>query len=113
MKNTIDQTWVSNENIDMEYAAEGVEKKILAYNKDLMCVENYFKEGAIGKLHNHPHTQITYVISGEFKFTIGDTTKIVKTGDSMLKVDEVMHGCVCLKEGMLLDIFTPFRADFV
>ena len=75
--------------------------------------EDYFEEGAIGKLHNHPHTQITYVISGEFKFTIGDTTKVVKAGDSMLKVDEVMHGCVCTKKGMLLDIFTPYRSEFV
>jgi hypothetical protein len=31
----------------------------------------------------------------------------------MLKKDGVIHGCVCLKEGILLDIFTPMRKDFV
>ena len=26
-----------------------------------MCVENTFETGAVGALHSHPHTQITYV----------------------------------------------------
>jgi len=25
----------------------------------------------------------------------------------------VEHGCVCMKEGILLDIFTPMREDFL
>jgi quercetin dioxygenase-like cupin family protein len=113
MKTEMNQVWVFNETLEKEKAAEGVDRKVLAYGEELMCVENYFKEGAIGKLHNHPHTQITYVVSGEFQFTIGDKTKIVKAGDTMLKQNEVTHGCVCLKEGKLLDIFTPYRKDFV
>jgi len=24
-----------------------------------------------------------------------------------------MHGCVCLEKGILVDIFTPMREDFV
>ena len=31
----------------------------------------------------------------------------------MLKRDGVEHGCVCLEEGILLDIFAPMREDFV
>ncbi len=31
----------------------------------------------------------------------------------MLKQNAVEHGCVCLAEGVLLDIFTPMREDFV
>ena len=37
----------------------------------------------------------------------------VNPGDTMLKRDSVEHGCVCLKEGVLLDIFTPMREDFI
>ena len=37
----------------------------------------------------------------------------VKAGDTMLKLDGVVHGCVCLKAGVLLDIFNPMREDFV
>ena len=107
------QVWNYNEEIAAQACAEGVERKILAYTDELMCVENHFKEGAIGALHHHPHTQITYVVSGQFEFTIDGVKKVVNPGDSMLKKDSVPHGCVCLKEGILLDIFTPMREDFV
>jgi quercetin dioxygenase-like cupin family protein len=53
------------------------------------------------------------VVSGKFEFTIGGEKKIVSAGDTMLKKDGVEHGCVCLEEGILLDIFTPMREEFV
>ena len=73
----------------------------------------YFEKGAVGTLHSHPHEQITYVLSGEFEFTIGDETKIVKAGDALYKQPDIIHGCTCLSEGVLLDNFTPMRKDFV
>ena len=69
--------------------------------------------GGVGAMHCHPHTQITYVVSGRFRFTIGDETREVGPGDTLLKQDGVMHGCVCLEAGILLDFFTPMREDFV
>ena len=113
MKTEKNQVWNFNETIDAEGCATGVERKILSYTDELMCVENHFKAGAVGTLHHHPHTQITYVVSGQFEFEIDGVKKVVNPGDSMLKKDSVPHGCVCLKEGILLGIFTPMREDFV
>jgi len=48
----------------------GVTRKILAHDGGLMQVEVSFREGAVGPLHSHPHEQLTYVLSGEFEFTI-------------------------------------------
>ncbi len=107
------QKWVFNKDIDGEQAAEGVVRKILAYCDSMMCVENHFEKGAVGNMHSHPHTQITYVASGAFEFTIGDETKTVKAGDTLLKQDGVVHGCVCLEKGILMDFFTPMREDFL
>lgn len=107
------QVWVFHDEIDDQKAGEGVQKKVLAYADELMCVENRFEEGAVGTLHHHPHTQITYVVEGEFEFTIGDEVRTVKKGDTLLKQNGVVHGCVCKKKGILLDIFTPMREDFV
>lgn len=109
----LDQRWVFHENTTAYKGQEGVVRRVLAYSKDLMCVENAFEEGAVGSLHHHPHTQITYIVSGEFEFTIDGVKKTVKAGDAMLKTDDVVHGCVCLKAGILLDIFSPMREDFV
>lgn len=113
MKTDKNQVWVPNEIIDLETCGEGVQRKILAYTDELMCVENHFVKGGVGALHNHPHTQITYVVSGAFEFEIGGEKKVVRAGDTMLKKDGVVHGCVCLEEGILLDIFTPMRKEFV
>lgn len=113
MKTEKNQVWNFNANVDAEAGAVGIERKVLAYTDELMCVENHFKEGAVGALHHHPHTQITYVVSGQFEFEIDGVKKVVNPGDAMLKKDSIPHGCVCLKEGILLDIFSPMREDFV
>ncbi len=91
----------------------GVSRRILAHSGKMMAVEVSFATGAIGPMHNHPHEQLTYVLSGEFEFTIGDETHIVTTGDTLYKQPNIMHGCVCLKAGKLLDTFTPVREDFL
>ena len=91
----------------------GVTRRVMAYCDGLMAVENTFEKGAVGALHSHPHTQITYVAEGSFAFTIGEETRIVRKGDTLLKEDGVIHGCTCLEKGVLLDIFTPMRKDFV
>lgn len=107
------QRWVPHESAEVQSGGEGVIRRVLAYSDVLMCVENTFEKGAVGKLHSHPHTQITYVVSGVFSFTIDGEERIVKAGDTMLKEDGVIHGCTCLEAGILLDIFNPMRADFV
>lgn len=113
MKTEKNSIWNFYENIEKEQAGEGVVRRVLSYTDEVMVVQNHFQKGAVGALHHHPHTQITYVVSGQFEFEIGGEKKVVNPGDSMLKKDGVEHGCVCLEEGILLDIFAPMREDFV
>ena len=110
MKN---ERWVYHRDVVPEDLTGGVVRHVLAYADDLMCVENHFEKGAVGALHSHPHTQITYVVSGRFLFEIDGEKHEVAAGDTMIKKDGVIHGCVCLESGILLDIFTPYREDFV
>lgn len=113
MKSVKDANWTFNKDIDLEPSGEGVARKILSYTDELMVVENHFKKGGIGAMHSHPHTQITYIVSGKFEFTIGEEKRIVTAGDTLLKKDGIKHGCVCLEEGILIDTFTPMRKEFV
>ena len=105
--------WCFWKDTEAEKAGEGVERRVLAFCDELMCVENTFEKGGIGAMHHHPHTQITYVASGRFRFTIGGEVREVTAGDTMLKTDGIIHGCEALEPGVLLDIFTPMREDFV
>ncbi len=107
------QRWVDYAGVLPQDMGGGITRRVLAYNDGLMCVENTFEKGAVGALHSHPHTQITYVVSGEFSFTIAGETRTVRAGDTLLKEDGVEHGCTCLKAGVLLDIFNPMREDFI
>ncbi len=105
--------FVFNSDISLEDLGEGVSRKVLAHSDNMMSVEVHFEKGAIGAMHSHPHEQLTYVLSGEFEFTIGDEKKVVKAGDTMYKEPDIEHGCVCLAAGVLIDTFTPMRKDFV
>jgi quercetin dioxygenase-like cupin family protein len=105
--------FVHNKDIQLEDLGEGVSRKILAHSDNMMAVEVHFEKGAVGALHTHPHEQLTYVLSGKFEFTIGDEKKIVAAGDTMYKEPNILHGCVCLEPGVLIDNFTPMRQDFV
>lgn len=107
------QRWVPYADTLPQSGGDGVTRRILAYTDGLMCVENTFETGAIGAAHSHPHTQITYVLSGKFAFTIDGETRVVEIGDTLLKEDGVVHGCTCLEAGKLLDIFNPMREDFL
>ena len=108
-----DQVWVFGNEVDSTSPGEGVTRKILAYCDEAMCVAHHFEKDAVGALHSHPHTQITYVAEGAFEFEIDGVKKVVKKGDTMLKQDGVKHGAVCLEAGTLIDFFAPMREDFV
>ena len=105
--------WVPHDQVQPEPCGPGVTRRVLAYGPEAMCVENTFETGGVGALHSHPHTQITYIVSGRYRFTIGDETREVGPGDTLLKREGVVHGCVCLEGGVMVDFFTPMREDFV
>ena len=91
----------------------GVSRKILAYGGSLMSVEVSFKKGAIGSMHSHPHEQISVVLSGKFEYNEDGKKTVLKKGDSYYVKGGVPHGVLALEEGVLLDIFTPIREDFL
>ncbi len=93
--------------------APGVTRKILACSEKLMVCQIHFKKGAVGALHSHFHDQCSYVVSGKFEMEVGGVKKILTAGDSTYKQPDIVHGGVCLEEGVLLDIFTPCREDFL
>ena len=64
-------------------------------------------------MHEHYHSQATYVVSGKFELTIGDKKEILSAGDGYYVAPYEWHGCVCLEAGILIDTFSPVRADFL
>lgn len=91
----------------------GVSRRVLAHTDRLMIVEVSFGTGGVGAVHTHPHCQNSYVLSGRFRFTVDGEAVEVGPGDTLAFPPDVPHGTLCLEEGVLLDVFTPAREDFL
>ena len=96
-----------------EDAGNGVIRQVFGYDDKVMLVKAKFVTGGIGTPHKHLHSQVTYVESGEFEMTIGDEVKIIRRGDGCYVPPDTMHGCRCLRAGLLIDAFSPMRDDFI
>jgi quercetin dioxygenase-like cupin family protein len=99
--------------IEWEDLGNGIQRQVFGYDERIMLVKAKFEKGAVGDLHAHHHTQVTYVASGVFEMTIGEEVRIIKQGDGYYVPPHVIHGCICLEPGTLVDSFTPHREDFL
>lgn len=107
------KVFIENEEIDWEEVDKGVKRKIMAWDDRLMVVKVMFEKGGIGSVHQHHHSQITHVESGVFEVEIGKEKKVLKAGDAFYIPPDTMHGAVCLEAGVLIDVFSPMREDFI
>lgn len=105
--------FIENEEIAWENVSPGMRRKIMSWDDRLMLVAVEFEKGTIASLHQHPHTQITYVESGVFEISIGAEKKQLKRGDAFYIPPDAMHGATCVEAGMLIDVFSPMREDFI
>ncbi len=102
---TQDQPW--------EIIDDKIERQIVGYDDSLMMVIVRFKKDGIGYLHQHIHSQATYIAEGKFEVKIAGESKILKKGDSFFIPTNAEHGVVCLEDGILIDAFSPVRKDFL
>ncbi|MCF6406482.1 cupin domain-containing protein [Chitinophaga filiformis] len=105
--------FIEDKDIQWETPDPGIRRKVMAYNQQLMLVKVEFQQGAVGALHEHYHSQISHVESGVFEITIDGEKKVLKAGDAYYIPPHVVHGALCLEPGVLIDVFSPHREDFV
>ena len=105
--------FTSDKEMAWEDLGAGVSRKIMSYNKDLMVTKVRFETGSVGASHQHAATQISYVESGVFEYTIDENTFTMEQGDTCIIPSNMIHGCRCVAAGILVDSFNPMREDFV
>src|SRR5258705_9583957 len=108
-----EKIFVVNEEMPWQELGGGIQRKIIAYDENLMLVKVRFEKGGIGAAHQHHHTQITHVESGIFEVHINGKKKILAAGDAFYVPSNTIHGCTCLEKGILIDVFSPAREDFI
>lgn len=101
------------DTMEWEDLGGGVSRKFLGWDNQIMMVKVKFEKGAEGTPHSHFHTQATYCAAGKFEFDIDGKKQIVSAGDGVYIEPNLVHGAVCLEEGILIDVFSPVREDFL
>lgn len=90
-------------------------RRVLIHGPALMLVEFRFQKGGIGALHKHEaHEQVGYIAKGSFEITVEGQTRTVHAGDTYYAAKNIVHGVVALEDdSVIIDAFTPPRADFL
>lgn len=106
-------SFVADTEVAWVASAPGIRRKVLCYDDGIMLVRFAFEPGAVGAEHSHPHKQCSVIESGSFDVTIAGQTKRLKAGDSYLVAPNLLHGAVAVEAGVIVDVFSPPREDFL
>lgn len=107
---------IKSSEITSEVIAQG-RARYLAHLSNLMMVVIDFHDGPAPQPdppHSHPHEQISYVVSGEINFVLGDEVTHLGPGDIFIVPPNTPHSIQLLNEkARLVDTFSPIRKDFL
>ena len=68
--------------------------------------------GSILSEHNHPHEQITNIVSGQLELTIKGLTKRLKSGEVVVVPSNLKHHGRAITDCYIIDVFYPIREDY-
>lgn len=92
---------------------KGVEQKTLVYGEKTLMTEFLLEKGADLPIHDHPHEQTGYLVSGKLKMTIDETEFIVEPGDSWCVGGNIKHGAFAIENSVAVEIFSPVRREYI
>jgi quercetin dioxygenase-like cupin family protein len=104
---------VENKNGQESTPEPGLKRRVLAYNEKLFLAEHEMRKGWVGKVHSHTHDQIVYVVRGQLKVSCQGKTFELRAGDTFVVRGGVEHSATALEESLVIDVFTPWREDYL
>ena len=104
---------VANDQGKQSEPESGLKRRVLAYNDKLFVAEHEMVKGWEGKVHSHPHDQVVYVVRGHLRVACQGSTFDVRAGDTFVVRGGVEHGASAIEDSLVIDVFTPWREDYV
>lgn len=84
------------------------------YGERTMLSRLLLRKGANVPIHSHDNEQITCVLEGALRFTMGDGQILtVRAGEVLVIPSNMPHSAEALEDTWDLDIFAPPRADWI
>jgi len=69
-------------------------------------------KGSVLPEHQHPHEQVTNIISGTLEMTVGGETFACEPGTVITIPGNTLHSAVALTNCKVVDVFRPAREDY-
>ncbi|MDE6859596.1 MAG: cupin domain-containing protein [Duncaniella sp.] len=95
---------------------KGVNLDSLAVGEKSMVTKMNYVKGNFATMHQHPHEQCGYVISGRYHLIVECEPAIdviLTDGDSYALPGNTPHSFEVLEGGEVIDVFTPCREDYL
>lgn len=110
------QKTVVKRNDAIKRIFKGVSLDSLAVGEKSMVTKMNYVKGNFATMHQHPHEQCGYVISGRYALVVDSTPRIeviLTAGDSYAIPGNTPHSFEVLEGGEVVDVFTPHREDYL
>lgn len=91
----------------------GVRMRPLVHGEKSLLCEFLLEEGHRLPLHDHPHEQTGYLLSGRLRFRIGEIWRESLPGDSWSIPGGVPHEVEVMEDAHLLELFSPVRDEYL
>lgn len=85
----------------------------LAIGQNEMVGRLRLAKGAVVPPHKHVSEQITMVMSGAIRFTIGGKDTTVRAGEVLVIPPNFVHSAIALEDSDDIDCFSPLREDWL
>src|SRR3982075_2858895 len=98
-----------------ERVSDMLERRLITGDR-MMLAHVYLKKGCIVPKHSHENEQLTYILEGALKFSIGEDGSeqiVVSAGEVLLIPSNVPHSAEALEETLDVDVFSPPRQDWL
>lgn len=89
-----------------------IERQFIAAER-AMLARILLRKGCVVPPHHHENEQITYILSGALRFTLGEQIILVRAGEVLVIPSGVPHSAEAMEDTIDIDIFTPPREDWI
>lgn len=113
MPDTNNLQYTSFHTIPVDHLNPSIDRQFV-YGERTMLARLTLRRGALVPEHSHENEQITYILEGALRFTLGDGRVItVSAGEVLVIPSNLAHKAEALEDTIDLDVFTPPRADWI
>ena len=103
------------EDMPKEHVTDQIDRRLVVGER-MMLAHVYLKKGSIVPRHSHENEQLTYILEGALRFSIGPEGSeeiVVRAGEVLVIPSNVPHQAEALEDTLDVDVFSPPRQDWL